>query len=238
MRALPTCLLALRLALALPGLAAASTPTDAVLTAASVDDDGSADATASVDVERSTDVEGSADATDATASMDDDGSTDATDASAEAEKPRKKRPPFGLGGWAHFGGGAGALIGTRKVHPVGRVDIGFGGNLFLIYGGIAANVSFSSHMDLVVTGVGYAGLTIPIPLVRPMLGSKFGGGLHQDAEYGPSPALQLGPQIGMHIGQIAGTRFGIRVMVDAEATVSIDHRIAGFSIIGTLALML
>ena len=119
-----------------------------------------------------------------------------------------------------------------------RIDIGFGGYLFLLYGGISANVSLSQHMDMVLTGVAYAGLTIPVPLIRPMLGFKFGGGLHQDREYGSSLALQLGPQIGVHIGQIAGTRFGIRVMVDAEATVSIDHRIAGFSIIGMLALML
>ena len=160
------------------------------------------------------------------------------EAQAAAETGAKKPPPVGFGGWVHFAGGAGALIGARKVHPVGRIDIGFGGYLFLIYGGIAANVSFSSHMDLVLTGVGYAGLAIPIPLVRPLLGFKFGGGLHQDREYGSSPALQMGPQLGVHIGQIGGSRFGIRVMVDAEATVSIDHRIAGFSIVGTLGLML
>ncbi len=158
--------------------------------------------------------------------------------SASGSGGAKKPPPFGFGGWAHFGGGAGALIGARRVHPVGRVDIGFGGYLFLVYGGLSANVTFSSHMDLAVTGVAYAGLAIPIPLVRPLIGFKFGGGLHQDFEYGPSPAIQLGPQLGVHIGQIAGSRFGIRVMVDAEALVSIDHRIAGFSIIGTLALML
>jgi hypothetical protein len=150
----------------------------------------------------------------------------------------KKPPPFGFGGWAHFGGGAGAMIGARRVHPVGRVDIGFGGYLFLVYGGLSANVTFSEHMDLAVTGVAYAGLAIPIPLVRPLIGFKFGGGLHQDFDYGPGPAIQLGPQLGVHIGQIAGSRFGIRVMVDAEALVSIEHRIAGFSIIGTVGLML
>ena len=159
-------------------------------------------------------------------------------AQAAAGKKVRKPAPFGFGGWAHLGGGAGGMIGARKGHMVGRVDIGFGGYLFLLYGGIAANVSFSEHMDLVVTGVAYAGLAIPIPVLRPLLGFKFGGGPHQDLEFGPSPALQMGPQLGVHIGQIAGTRFGIRVMVDAEATVSIDHRIAGFSIVGTVALML
>jgi hypothetical protein len=150
----------------------------------------------------------------------------------------KKKAPFGFGGWAHFGGGAGVQIGARKVHPVGRVDVGFGGYLFLIYGGLAVNLSFSPHLDFVVTGVAHAGIAIPIPLIRPLIGFKFGGGLHQDTDYGSSPALQMGPQLGVHIGQIGGSNFGIRVMVDAEAIVSIDHRIAGFGIVGTIALML
>lgn len=150
----------------------------------------------------------------------------------------KKPPPYGFGGWAHFGGGAGVMIGARRVHPTGRVDVGFGGYLFLIYGGLAANVTFSNHLDFVLTGAGYVGLAIPIPLVRPLIGFKFGGGLHQDFEWGPSPAIQMGPQVGVHIGQIAGSRFGIRIMVDAEAIVSTEHRAAGFGIIGSVALML
>jgi hypothetical protein len=156
----------------------------------------------------------------------------------QSPEPAKKSVPWGLGGWAHFGGGGGVLIGARRAHPVGRVDVGFGGYLFLVYGGLAANVSFSGHLDLVVTGVGYAGLVLPIPLVKPLIGFKFGGGLHQDAEWGPSPAIQLGPQIGLHIGQIAGSRFGIRIMVEAEAIVSTEHRAAGFGVLGTVGLML
>ena len=159
-------------------------------------------------------------------------------AQENGEVVKKKNPAWGVGGWAHFGGGGGVLVGARKVHPVGRVDVGIGGYLFLVYGGLAANVSFSSHLDLVVTGVGYAGLILPIPLVKPLIGFKFGGGLHQDYEWGPSPAIQLGPQIGLHIGQVAGSRFGIRIMVDAEAIVSTEHRAAGFGVVGTVALML
>jgi hypothetical protein len=150
----------------------------------------------------------------------------------------KKKTPWGIGGWAHFGGGAGVLVGARKAHPVGRVDVGVGGMLFLVYGGVAANVSFSSHLDFVATGVGYAGLILPIPLIKPLIGFKFGGGLHQDAEWGPSPAIQMGPQIGLHVGQVGGSRFGIRAMVDLEAIVSTEHRMAGFGVVGTVALML
>lgn len=158
--------------------------------------------------------------------------------SAKAEGGAKKPPPPGFGGWAHFGGGAGGIIGARKGHAIGRADIGFGGYLFLVYGGLALNVSLSPHLDLMVTGVGYAGLAIPIPIVRPLIGFKFGGGLHQDFDYGPGPAIQMGPQLGVHIGQIAGSRLGIRVMVDAEALVSTEHRIAGFGVVGTIALLL
>ena len=214
MRTLSPCLVALCVALALPALAAAS-------------DDA---------VEPPAPAAASDDAVDPPIVLSD---VDAGHKEQLAGAPAaKKKAPVGFGGWVHFGGGAGALIGGRRVHPVGRIDVGFGGYLFLIYGGIAANVSLSSHMDMVLTGVAYGGLAIPIPLIRPLLGFKFGGGLHQDFEHGASPALQLGPQLGLHIGQIGGSNFGIRVMVDAEATVSIDHRIAGFSIVGTLAVML
>jgi|GEM_PF-2844724 len=160
-------------------------------------------------------------------------------AATEAEAPAgKKKPPFGFGGWFHVGGGAGAMIGARKVHPTGRFDLGFGGYLFLVYGGLAMNLTTSSHLKFVATGVGYAGLAFPIPVVRPLLGFKFGGGVHVDPTWGPSPAITLGPQIGLHIGQTLGSRFGIRVMVDPAATVSVEHRQAGFEIIGTVALML
>jgi hypothetical protein len=146
--------------------------------------------------------------------------------------------PFGFGGWFHIGGGAGAVIGARKVHPVGRFTVGFGGYLFLVYGGLSAEVSVSQHLDFVAAGVAYAGLALPIPVVRPLLGFKGGGGVHVEQGYGPSPAITLGPQLGVHIGQIGGSRFGIRVMVDAEATVSTKHRMAGFGVVGTLGLML
>ncbi len=149
-----------------------------------------------------------------------------------------KKPPWGIGGWAHFGGGGGVLVGARRAHPTGRVDVGIGGYLFLVYGGLAANVTFSNHLDFVVTGAGYAGLMLPIPLIKPLIGFKFGGGLHQDSEWGPSPAIQMGPQIGVHVGQLGGSRFGIRIMVDVEAIVSTEHRMAGLGVLGTVALML
>jgi hypothetical protein len=160
------------------------------------------------------------------------------DAPIELQLPGKKVHPPGFGGWFHVGGGAGAMIGARKVHPTIRFDMGFGGYLFLVYGGLGLNITGSQHLDFVLTGVGYAGLAIPIPVVRPLFGFKFGGGLHMDSEWGASPALQMGPQLGVHIGQLGGSGLGLRIMIDPEAIVSLDHRMAGFSIMGSVALLL
>jgi hypothetical protein len=40
------------------------------------------------------------------------------------------------------------------------------------------------------------------------------------------------------MGQLRGSRFGIRAMVDTEAIVSTEHRVAGLGVVGPVAMML
>lgn len=152
-------------------------------------------------------------------------------------EPEPKKAPFGLAGWGYVGGGGGVGIGARKVHPTGRVTGGVGAQLFILYLGASADVGFSSHLDFTALGVAHVGVLIPIPAFKPFIGFKGGGGLHMDSDWGASPAITLGPEVGVQIGQVGGSRFGIRIAIEPAAVVSIKHRMAMMEIVGTVGVM-
>jgi len=144
--------------------------------------------------------------------------------------------PHGVGGWGFVSGGVGAMVGARTLHPMGRFSAGIGGNLVVVYGSLSAELSVSPHQGFVLLGVGSAGFVIPIPAFKPMLGFKAGLGLQADT-YGPSPALTLGPQLGVHIGQIGGSRFGIRLMLEPAVTIATASRIGALELVGTFGVL-
>jgi hypothetical protein len=145
--------------------------------------------------------------------------------------------PYGVEGWGFLTGGAGGMLGARKLHPMGRLSVGIGGNLIVVYGSLSVEHTLSAHQDFVLMGVASAGFVIPIPAFKLMLGFKGGGGLQLDTEYGPSPAVSLGPQLGIHIGKIGGNRFGIRLMVEPAVTIVTKHRIGAVEIVGTIGVL-
>ncbi len=154
-----------------------------------------------------------------------------------APREAHAEPPPGIMGWVHLTGGAGPMLGARKVHPLGRVSFGVGGTLIFVYGGFAAEASFSSHQGFVQTGVVNAGFVIPIPAFNLLLGFKAGGGVQVDPEYPPSPAVTLGPQIAIHIGKLKTKGFGIRVAVEPDVTIATKNRIGSVGIIGTIGIL-
>jgi hypothetical protein len=92
--------------------------------------------------------------------------------------------------------------------------MGAGGYTVGLYGGGGLEVAGSSATPISITGVGYVGMAIPVPVVHPLVGVKVGGGVHYDLE-GPGPQVSIGPQAGF-IVRPPGSDFGLRVMFDFD----------------------
>ena len=120
--------------------------------------------------------------------------------------------------WLHIGGGAGALSkpGSDVLSPAARFDLGGGFYTFLLYSGVAVNITANRETPFMLSGVGSVGIALPVPVVHPLLGIKGGGGFHSDTD-SVAPQLVIGPQVGFIVRKFDG-RPGLRFMFDAEAT--------------------
>ena len=97
-------------------------------------------------------------------------------------------------GWFHLGGGGAAQAGfttteglTSSISPAGRFTIGGGGYTFFLYGGGGMDLTFSTLAPLQLTGVGYVGIAIPLPVLHPLIGIRGGGGFHVERGAAPAP---------------------------------------------------
>jgi len=127
--------------------------------------------------------------------------------------------------WMHVGGGAGFVVDavTREAGFAGRFVLGGGGYTIGLYGGGGMEVTASALSSPSLSGVGFFGVAIPVPVVHPMVGLRGHVGLHpklmaqSTALLGfgaPAPHVGAGLQAGFIIRQFDG-RPGLRLMVDA-----------------------
>ena len=70
---------------------------------------------------------------------------------------------------------------------------------------------------LQLTGVGYVGIAIPLPVLHPLIGIRGGGGFHVERGAAPAPHYTLGPQFGFILRQFDG-KPGARFMIDVSVT--------------------
>jgi hypothetical protein len=147
--------------------------------------------------------------------------------------------------WGHVGGGAGYVVDplTRQGSVAGRFTLGGGGYTIGLYGGGGVEVTGSALTTPSLSGVGFFGVAIPVPVVHPMVGLRGHVGLHPklaafspgSSGFGaPAPHVGAGLQAGFIIRQFDG-RPGLRLMLDAGAEYRPDEGTIRPDIFVTLA---
>jgi|GEM_PF-2018125 len=136
--------------------------------------------------------------------------------------------------WFHVGGGGGMVVdpSSRQASPAGRFILGGGGYIIGLYGGGGMEVTGSVLSTPSLSGVGYFGVAIPVPVVHPLVGLRGHVGVHgkRDALAAGNlgfgllaPHVGAGLQAGFIIREFDG-RPGLRLMVDAGAEYRPDEQ--------------
>ncbi|MEE2829352.1 MAG: hypothetical protein VX498_09200 [Myxococcota bacterium] len=140
--------------------------------------------------------------------------------------PIPKTPTFfPKGSWVHVGGGLGTVageVGDNRTASAARFVAGGGAFNHGFYGGGEVSVTGSKLEPFELTGAGFVGAAIPIPVFQPMIGVRAGAGQHL-IEGELRPHLNLGPQLGFIARKAAG-RPGLRLMVDLGVDYGIEER--------------
>ncbi|MCO4771485.1 MAG: hypothetical protein KDA24_15740 [Deltaproteobacteria bacterium] len=127
--------------------------------------------------------------------------------------------------WFHVGGGGGMVVDpyTAQARPAGRFVLGGGAYTIGLYGGGGVEVTGSALTTPSLSGVGYFGVAIPVPVVHPLVGVRGHVGLHAKEDTLRTTGIGVvaghvgaGLQTGFIIREFDG-RPGIRLMVDAGA---------------------
>ncbi len=140
-----------------------------------------------------------------------------------AEVRKRKRTVLGdlSSRWFHIGGGAGMVVDplTQQSSMAGRFILGGGAYTIGLYGGGGMEVTGSAITTPSLSGVGYFGVAVPVPVVHPLIGVRGHVGLHPKASslaFGGAPLaghVGAGLQAGFIIRKFDG-RPGLRLMVD------------------------
>jgi len=143
--------------------------------------------------------------------------------SGQAQVRKRKRTVLGdlSSRWFHVGGGAGMIVDplTQQSSMAGRFVLGGGGYTIGLYGGGGMEVTGSAITSPSLSGVGYFGVAIPVPVVHPLVGVRGHVGLHPKVAglaAGGAPMaghVGAGLQAGFIIREFDG-RPGLRLMVD------------------------
>lgn len=116
--------------------------------------------------------------------------------------------------WFHVAGGGGVILSQLPGKPLaaGRVSVGVGFYVPMLYVSGGLDYTPSEAMPLVFDGWAAVGAAIPVPVFHPLIGFKVGGGVHWSS-HGWGTQLVYGPQVGWIVRGL-NKKVGFRAVIE------------------------